>query len=288
MGPLIFAVASASLLGSLHCVGMCGGLLGACVGCQQVPAGTQVRYHIARGVVYLILGGVAGALGASLDLTGELASLQALAAWLAGGFLVSWGLWQWHSLWRARSSTASSSPSRWSKLLGLWLRKWPGKTPNARAWGLGLASALLPCGWLYGFVLVAAATASVTSGVVVMATFWLGTVPALAGFAIFVRKSLPGLQKRLPHLIPLVWITLGIVTIVERDQLDLQTIHASISQDLPTSSASDTEDGRWQGSLNQVRQLEEGGAPCCADPKEVAPKEVVPKEEEVLPRGGTR
>jgi sulfite exporter TauE/SafE len=45
--------------------------------------------------------------------------------------------------------------------------------------GVGLLSGLLPCGWLWGFLALAASRGAVFEGMAVMAAFWAGTVPIL-------------------------------------------------------------------------------------------------------------
>ena len=62
------AILTASLLGSLHCVGMCGGfatLAGAREDGGQ-GSGPVFAYHGARVAAYILLGAIAGALGAEV------------------------------------------------------------------------------------------------------------------------------------------------------------------------------------------------------------------------------
>src|SRR5690606_10362020 len=112
--------------------------------------------------------------------------LGRLAAVVAGSAMVLWGL---GALLRRRIGPASAasglvslqrsgvvSSLGWAGRLLCRLGGWP---PAARATALGLLSALLPCGWLYAFVLGAAATGSALAGALVLLTFWSGTVPIL-------------------------------------------------------------------------------------------------------------
>ena len=52
----------------------------------------------------------------------------------------------------------------------------------------GLLTTLLPCGWLYAFVITAAGTGNALAGAGLMATFWVGTLPMLTIVGIGVRK----------------------------------------------------------------------------------------------------
>src|SRR5690606_26485689 len=54
----------------------------------------------------------------------------------------------------------------------------------------GVLTALLPCGWLHGFVLAAAATRSASSGALLLSVFWLGTAPALLMSGTLARRVL--------------------------------------------------------------------------------------------------
>src|SRR5205823_3884811 len=93
---LIAAVFLASLLGSLHCAGMCGAFLAFAVGAEDPGAGRraalQGAYHIGRLCTYLVFGAVAGGVGAALDLGGSLVGVQRVAAVLAGSMMVVFGV----------------------------------------------------------------------------------------------------------------------------------------------------------------------------------------------------
>src|SRR5207253_860845 len=91
--------------------------------------------------------------------------------------------------------------------------------PVLRALLLGSASALLPCGFLYGFALAAAATGSASKGAAVMAAFWLGNLPALLGFGFVLSGALTRLRKHLPMLSAATLFALGVITLNERVRL---------------------------------------------------------------------
>ena len=62
-----FAVFGASLVGSLHCAGMCGGFVACLCGGPSKVGSAHLAYHAGRGVGYLTLGALAGLLGATLQ-----------------------------------------------------------------------------------------------------------------------------------------------------------------------------------------------------------------------------
>jgi hypothetical protein len=55
---------------------------------------------------------------------------------------------------------------------------------------IGLLSPLLPCGWLYGFILIAVATNNALWGGILLTSFWIGTLPALSGISLLASKPI--------------------------------------------------------------------------------------------------
>ncbi len=96
MSTLLTGVFIASLLGSLHCVGMCGGFVAFYSGADGSGGARRLLSHAAysggRLVAYSILGLAAGAIGAALDLAGSLAGVQRIAAVAAGAVMIAWGI----------------------------------------------------------------------------------------------------------------------------------------------------------------------------------------------------
>jgi sulfite exporter TauE/SafE len=188
------AVLAASLFGSLHCAGMCGGFVAATQPEGKLGRAT-IGYQGARLLVYLLLGLVAGAAGAGVDALGSSLGLERAAAVLMGLSLMGAGLASFYRL-RKRASgelvaAAALSPRRAGgekpgiiarARRSLAMHAAPGSLLGGAA--LGTASAFLPCGWLWSFVLVAGATGGAVSGAFVMSALWLGSLPALlaAGF----------------------------------------------------------------------------------------------------------
>jgi len=81
---------------------------------------------------------------------------------------------------------------------------------------LGLASALLPCGWLYAFVVIASGTGSVAGGVAVMAAFWLGTLPMLLGLGVGVQQLGRRIRRHVPIVMALALLAVGLTTVLGR------------------------------------------------------------------------
>lgn len=216
MIPAILAILTASLIGSLHCVGMCGAFVAMAVASDKVPAARlHAAYNLGRLATYVALGVVAGFAGRALDLGGEFVGLPRAAAVLAGIVMVVFGI---SAVLRSFGIQVARMPM--PKLLRsaaeLGYRHVDGLGPTSRAAALGLLTTLLPCGWLYAFVATAAGTASPIWGGVAMAAFWLGTVPALVTLGVGVQKLAGPFRRHVPVVTSLVLVVIGAATIFGR------------------------------------------------------------------------
>jgi hypothetical protein len=91
-----------------------------------------------------------------------------------------------------------------------------GRPPVVRALATGLLTTLLPCGWLYAFVISAAGTGSPAFGALTMAVFWVGTVPILVTLGAGLRAITGALGRRLPTVTAAAVVVVGLATIVMR------------------------------------------------------------------------
>jgi sulfite exporter TauE/SafE len=207
--PLYAAIAVSSLAGSLHCVAMCGPLVGLSGGARSLRL--ALIHALGRLTTYAALGALAGGVGRAVDVAGRLAAAQHAASVLAGGVIVLWGV---------RSIAVSLGWLRgWSSDAVLWRRglsQLRGRRAVSRAWLVGVLTGLLPCGWLWAFVVSAAGTASPWAGAAVMAVFWLGTVPAMTGVLAFGGPVIDRIRRRLPVISACVLIALGLATLAVR------------------------------------------------------------------------
>lgn len=252
MYSLIPTVLAASLLGSAHCAGMCGGFVAFYAGTDRSTgarkAASHLSYHGGRLVAYMTLGALAGGLGQAVDLAGSAAGLQQTAAVLAGAAMVAWGL-----VALARSLGAQLPhvpvPAPLQRGFGWVAKQLQGKPPLVRAGVVGLASALLPCGWLYAFVVTAAGTGSSLWGAVAMAAFWLGTLPLLVGLGVSVQHLAGPLRAHLPKITAVALVAMGLLAVTHR--ATMPRIHRSAG----VHSAAET--------LDKIQQGKEGK--CCHD-----------------------
>ncbi|HEY5961333.1 MAG TPA: sulfite exporter TauE/SafE family protein [Polyangiaceae bacterium] len=215
---LLATVTTASLLGSLHCVGMCGGFVAfyssgaGATGVKSVVP--HVAYHAGRLVTYTLWGMLAGSLGAMLDVAGHAVGIGRVAAIVAGVLMVTWGL----AMLTARLGVSLPwlRTRRSVSWLSRALARLVDKPPIVRASLLGLSSTLLPCGFLYAFVITAAGTGSALRGALVMAAFWFGTVPLLLGLGLGVERIGARLRRFVPTVTALLMVALGAYAVVGR------------------------------------------------------------------------
>ncbi|HEX3757696.1 MAG TPA: sulfite exporter TauE/SafE family protein [Kofleriaceae bacterium] len=209
MTALWATILASSLAGSLHCVAMCGPLLGLHGGARS-PRLAGV-HALGRLTTYAALGALAGLLGRAVDLAGQLAAIQHGAAIVAGVVMVGWGL-RTIAIARGWRTAAGRAPALFRRgLVQLRARR-----PVSRAWLLGVLTGLLPCGWLWVFVVSAAGTGSPWRGAAVMSVFWLGTVPAMTGLLVIGGPVIARIRRKLPVVSACVVIALGLVTLATR------------------------------------------------------------------------
>lgn len=236
MITLLVAVFVASLVGSLHCAGMCGPFVAFATlhvkGKTAKPAGAyrlQLAYHGGRLLSYAALGAAAGVLGATLNLGSSMLGVGKLAGLSAGALLVVLGIGRILSLAGARVPVFPGVA--WiARTVGAGQAVASGLSPLKRALLIGLLTTALPCGWLYAFVAAAAGTGQPVDGALVMLVFWAGTVPVLAGIGAGLGAALRRASKSIQIVTAVIVVGLGIKSIVGR--WDLPTVQRLA----PTSS----------------------------------------------------
>lgn len=219
--------AGAGLLGSLHCMGMCGPLAAAaCATPTPTAASLTINgrrqpsalpaiasYGLGRLFAYAALGAAAGSIGAAVNIAGSLAGIQRIAGIAAGATIALIGLMAMTKGLRAKRPAVGGA----SLLTRAWARiaSWH---PLLRAAIAGLLTGLLPCGWLWAFVVAAAGTGSALSGALLMAAFWLGSSPALALCGTWLPRVINPVLRRVPGLTGAALIACGLILIATRLQ----------------------------------------------------------------------
>ena len=172
----LFLAFSMGLLNTLHCWGMCGGIVGALQGAGAAgQPRLAVAYNLGRLGSYVALGGLAGALFAfdSAAAGGRYQWLQALACLalvLAGLRLANFPL-PIGPLGQLVRPTTRFLVAQTRRLLPL--------DSIPRALLAGALWGLLPCGLVYSMLAVGASTGASWRGALTLAAFGLGTQPSM-------------------------------------------------------------------------------------------------------------
>jgi sulfite exporter TauE/SafE len=220
MSAVLFGVFVASLVGSVHCLAMCGPLVGLHGGARTMRlAGTHA---LGRMTTYVVLGVAAGLVGSAVNVAGHMANVQRAATIAAAALIVGMGIWQIAQSWRLSRIRDNSQAARvgagtgaGSMFASALVRIRP-RSAAKRSYMIGTLTGLLPCGWLWAFVIAAAGTGSPITGGLTMFAFWLGTVPAMVGLLRVTGPLLARVRARMPAITAVALIAIGLGTLALR------------------------------------------------------------------------
>ena len=173
------------LLGTGHCIGMCGPLIFAFPG-RTGKFMPHVWYHLGRVTTYTALGGIMGGLGQVLagaatgGATGSLGGVHLIKGvlWLvAAALLTLFGLTRLGVI-REPGWLTALSPERIPGFKRA-LQRSTEHPDTAMFYFLGIMLGFLPCGLSYGAFAQALGTANAAQGTLLALAFAAGTVPGL-------------------------------------------------------------------------------------------------------------
>ena len=188
------------LLGGVHCVGMCGGIVGAlCLGLGNNSDNIQnntaqenfkkmfpylLSYNAGRISSYTLAGILMGGIGWLGSHLFTLYSIQQTLEIIAAVFMLALGLYiaGW---WKGLANIERwGGKVIWKRLEPLGKRFMP-VTSYRQAFSLGLVWGWLPCGLVYSVIIWTISTQSPLEGGLLMLSFGLGTLPNLLLMGIF-------------------------------------------------------------------------------------------------------
>lgn len=183
----------AALAGGWHCAGMCGPIAALVTNNK-----TRFLYQLGRLFSYSMLGLAAQSIG--YKVIANFPKGTGIIVVLAIGLTAIWILL---SSWQL--------PIPVSLQKNLWKIR-PRKNPEIEAIFLGLLNGLLPCGWLYGFLLLASTQQHPSRAMVLMLALWLGSTPWLLGFSFLGKKLklISGYNPWIPRLL-LLALSIGLI-----------------------------------------------------------------------------
>jgi sulfite exporter TauE/SafE len=197
------------LLGSVHCAGMCGGIVSAfsvvpartfpvaVVTLRSAPSAALLRvlaYNSGRIASYAAAGALAGGLaGGARALTG-LAAIGTIGYWLANLMLVVLGLYLMDA-WRGLARLEQLGQHAWRRIEPVTALLLPLDSP-LKLLAMGGLWGWLPCGMVYSVLLTAMMTGSALTGAAVMLAFGLGTLPMLLSMGMLGAPLRAWIQRR--------------------------------------------------------------------------------------------
>ncbi|WP_330925715.1 sulfite exporter TauE/SafE family protein [Candidatus Sororendozoicomonas aggregata] len=187
--PLLISAFTLGLLGSAHCIGMCGGITSALS--LSIPKETRMPslllmsgYHWGRISSYAVAGFVLGAAGWFLG--DSSATLKMSLRFIAGGMLVAMGLYL-SGLWRGLTRLEKAGSLLWRYIQPVANRLLPIRS-LPRAMAVGALWGWLPCGLVYSTLIWSASQGEPQLSALLMLCFGLGTTPAVLLTGLFSKQ----------------------------------------------------------------------------------------------------
>ena len=183
------------LVGGVHCVGMCGGIVGMLsLGQQPTTKKPSLLHHLplllgynfGRIVGYISAGAIVGGLGATLLSLSDLNQSKQILSIIAAIFMLLLGLYL-AGLWNALTKLEAVGAKLWQLIEPLSRRFIPVNTVG-RAISLGFLWGWLPCGLVYTILIMSLSAGSALEGALLMLAFGLGTLPNLLAMGVIANK----------------------------------------------------------------------------------------------------
>ncbi|OOZ37412.1 hypothetical protein BOW51_02380 [Solemya velesiana gill symbiont] len=173
------------LLGGVHCVGMCGGIVGAMTfGLPENKRDSlafmlpfQLAYNLGRVGSYVVAGAIMGGVGVLLAQLMPVYYAQRVLMGLAGLFMILLGLYL-SGWWMVLNRVERLGGLLWKRIEPLGRRLLPVRTP-VQAFLVGAAWGWIPCGLVYSMLINAVSSGGTLNGAALMLAFALGTLPNL-------------------------------------------------------------------------------------------------------------
>lgn len=173
------------LLGTTHCLAMCGGLASSLSLGDAQPKGAISRllaYNLGRIASYTLAGFLIGLIGAGIYQSGAAMPLRTLA----GLLLIAMGLYlgQW---WLGITRLETAGGYLWRYISPLLKPLLPADNAT-KALVLGMGWGWLPCGLVYSTLIWSAAAGSAIDSAILMLGFGLGTLPGMIATGMLAKQ----------------------------------------------------------------------------------------------------
>ena len=213
------------LLGSFHCMGMCGPIALALPlkeNSWKTRIISGVLYNLGRVITYIFLGLIFGLLGLGIHI---------------------WGIQQWVSigvgtlmilsvafpiLFHGSGITGGLDTlfSGFKKFFGRFF----GFRTYLSTWIIGLLNGFLPCGLVYIALAGALVATSPLNGAMYMMIFGLGTIPALLTLSLLGNVFSMAFRRNVQRLLPFLIILIGVLFVLRGMNLGIPYISPKMEQ----------------------------------------------------------
>ena len=227
MLPVFFAAITMGMIGSFHCIGMCGPIAFA------LPLNNDsslakffgsLLYNVGRITTYSSIGLLFGLAGKGLSIIGF---QQGLSILLGASILIIMLLAKWGTVKLPVPTIFSTAGASIRNAVGkLFLKKNFGAL-----YLIGLLNGLLPCGLIYMAVAGAVATADPVNCALFMAAFGAGTLPVMWAVSFFGNFINMEARKKIRNLYPYVMVVMACLLILRGMGLGLGMISPAAGAD---------------------------------------------------------
>ena len=230
MVQLILAAFTIGLLGSFHCVGMCGPLA------LSLPLNSDsfwskfsgsLLYNAGRIVTYSVFGLVFGAIGKSVALFGYQQWLSVLLGVLMIFFII---LPKRIAVFNKNNVVLHFMEKLRASLGQLFFKK-----NYASLFSIGLLNGLLPCGLVYMAAAGAVATGDIVNSILFMFFFGLGTLPMMWSVAFFGNYVSLGIRQKIRKAYPYMMMLMACLLILRGMGLGIPYISPKVGVETKTA-----------------------------------------------------
>lgn len=220
------------LLGSFHCVGMCGPIA------FMLPVdrtnaykkGFQITlYHVGRLLAYSVIGLVFGLVGKSLFIFGFQQQLSIfIGVLMILVVIIPQKTFNKYNF----SKPVYKAISKVKSALGSALKK---KTPDTFL-TIGFLNGFLPCGLVYMALFAAIASGNALNGSLYMAVFGLGTVPLMTTAIYFTHLLKGSIRQKIQKAIPVFVVIIGCLFIIRGLGLGIPYLSPALVSDVVSNA----------------------------------------------------
>ncbi|MFD2066870.1 sulfite exporter TauE/SafE family protein [Pontibacter silvestris] len=214
------------LVGSFHCVGMCGPVamalpFGGSSGWRYYTG--RLLYNGGRLTTYMLLGALAGAFGQSLQMAG----LQQVVSIISGVLILL-------LLVLPAATKGKASRIMGTDILMMWVRRKLGYFFKQNSLGalfmVGILNGLLPCGFVYIALAGAISVPGMGGAMLYMLLFGLGTFPLMFLVSLSGKFISLKLRSSFNRLVPYIGMTLAVLFIMRGLGLGIPYLSPKIVQ----------------------------------------------------------